>query len=90
MNFNEDQLKEIESMASLFFNPEEIAINLEVDEADFLEMLLTKSGNGYTAYMKGRLKTDTDIRQAILQSALNGSSPAQQMMRDWHNRSKYE
>lgn len=90
MNFTKDQLKEIESMASLFFTPEEIAANLEVDEDDFLEMLLTKNGDGYKRYIKGNLGAEVDLRRAIQKAALHGSTPAQQMMRDWQNRAKYE
>lgn len=90
MNLTTDQLKEIESMASLFFTPEEIAINIEVDPEEFIEMILSKTGDGYKRYIKGCLTTEVDLRRAILQAALHGSTPAQQMMRDWKNRSKYE
>ena len=34
MNFSEDQLKEIEDMAGLFFGAEDIAINLELTEEE--------------------------------------------------------
>ena len=90
MNLTTDQLKEIESMASLFFTPEEIAINIEVDPDEFVEMLVAKTGDGYKRYIKGSLSTEVDLRRAILKAALHGSTPAQQMMRDWQNRSKYE
>lgn len=90
MNLTEDQLKEIESMASLFFSPEEIAQNIEVDPDEFLLLLKSQAGDAFTRYMRGRLSSEVDLRRAIQQAALHGSTPAQQMMRDWHNRSKYE
>lgn len=34
----------------------------------------------YRAYRRGRLRTEAELRSAIRQAALNGSSPAQQMM----------
>lgn len=77
-------------MASLFFSPEEIAVNIEVDPDEFTLMLKTKEGEAYKRYMTGRLNTEIELRKAVQQAALHGSSPAQQMMRDWHNRSKYE
>lgn len=90
MLFSEEQLSEIESMASLFFTPEEIAVNIEVDPDDFLLCIKSQTGPAYTRYMAGRLASEIELRKAIQQSALHGSSPAQQMMRDWHNRSKYD
>ena len=90
MHFTEEQLKEIENMAALFFTPEEIAVNIEVDPEDFLLCILSQTGDGYTHYMAGRLSSEVELRKAVQQAALHGSSPAQQMMRDWHNRSKYE
>ncbi|KAF0198390.1 MAG: hypothetical protein FD166_1443 [Bacteroidetes bacterium] len=90
MNLTEDQLKEIESMAALFFSPEEIAENIEVDPEEFLLLIKSQTGEGYLRYMRGRLGSEVDLRRAIQQAALHGSTPAQQMMRDWHNRSKYD
>lgn len=90
MHFSEEQLKEIESMASLFFTPEEIAVNIEVNPDDFLLCIKSQTGDGYKRYMAGRLSSEVELRKAVQQAALHGSSPAQQMMRDWHNRSKYE
>lgn len=90
MHLTEEQLKEIESMAQLFFTPEEIAVNIEVDPDELLLLIKSQSGPAYKAYMSGRLSSEIELRKAIQLSALHGSSPAQQMMRDWHNRSKYE
>lgn len=81
MLFNEEQLKTIEEMAALFFSPEEIAINLEIDEIDdFITMIEIKSGEGFRAYTRGRLRSEYELRSAIRQAAINGSSPAQNMM----------
>ena len=88
MNLNEEQLHEVESMAELFFSPHEIAANLEVDADDFLAILQTENGPIYQAFTRGQLQTKMKLRDSILQAALNGSSPAQQMMREYENKAK--
>lgn len=84
MNLTEEQLKEVESMAGLFFSPGEIGIVLEMElhEIEDLDDII-KSKNGdpiYMAYHKGRLTTEVELRNATKQAALNGSNPAQTMM----------
>jgi hypothetical protein len=85
MNFSQEQLEEIESMATLFLPPDDIAINIGVDPDEFTELINIKSGPGYQAFFKGWMKTEIELRQSILSSALNGSSPAQQMMLQYRN-----
>jgi len=87
MQFTQEQLHEIEAMAALFLPPEDIAINIGVDPDEFTEIVNLKTGAGYQAYYKGRMKTEVELRQSILQAALNGSSPAQQMMLNYQNKS---
>jgi len=87
-NLNEAQLSTIEMMAELFYSPEEIAINIEVDPDDFTTTLKAKEGDAFKYYMKGWLQGDITLRRAIAKAAENGSSPAQQMMREYqlHNK----
>ena len=81
MHLNGEQLKEIESMASLFFSPTDIALNLEIEDSEeFCALFELREGSAYRAYQRGRLKTEAELRSAIRQAALNGSSPAQQQM----------
>jgi hypothetical protein len=93
MNLNEDQLSEIEEMAGLFFSPEDIAINLELEEEDielFITAVASKNTRNYQAgaYLKGWLSAEITLRKAIQQSALNGSSPSQQMMLNYQKESR--
>lgn len=88
MNLNEGQLKEVEEMGGLFFSPDEIAINLELteDNYEYLKAVLeikNMKNPIVRAYMKGWLTTEIQLRKAIKQSAMNGSSPSQQMMMDY-------
>lgn len=87
MHLTEEHYSEIERMAALFFSPADIAMNLEVDPEEFSILILAGDTLESKAYAKGRLTTDMQLRAAILQSALNGSSPSQQLMKDYQNRS---
>lgn len=77
-------------MAGLFFTPEEIAINIEVDPEDFSCLIKAQSGDAYKQYMAGRFTSDVELRKAVQQAALNGSTPAQQTMIGWLNSSKHK
>ena len=93
MNLNGEQLKEVEEMAGLFFSPEEIAVNLELNE-EWTDCFITAveckktSEPIVAAYIRGRLSTEVELRKAIKQSALNGSSPSQQMMMNYQKESR--
>ena len=83
MLLDEDQLKNVEMMASLFFSPETIADNLELDPDDtdmFLAGIEMKTSDAYRFFSRGRLRSEVEIRTAIKMAALNGSSPAQGLM----------
>lgn len=93
MNLNEDQLSEIEEMAGLFFSPEDIAVNLELDDEDtelFIAAVASRNTRNCqaVAYLKGWLSAEITLRKAIQQSALNGSSPSQQMMLNYQKESR--
>ena len=77
MLFSEEQLNEITEMAALYFGPEQIAINIEVDPDDFTDLITNKIGTGYKAYCTGRLSSEIELRTAIKNAAMNGSTPAQ-------------
>jgi len=83
MYLQEEDFKSIEEMAELFFSPEDIADNLEMNEEDkeqFCSKIELKTGKEYIAFRKGRLITEVELRKAIKMAALNGSSPAQNLM----------
>jgi len=93
MNLSEEQLSIVEEMAGLFFPPELIAINLELTEEEtekFMAVIENKDTRHFraAAYFKGWLEAEITLRKAIKQSALNGSSPSQQMMLNYKRESK--
>lgn len=93
MNLSEEQLSVVEEMAGLFFSPEMIAINLELNEEETENFI---SGIQYkanffpyvAAYFKGWLESEIALRRAVKQSALNGSSPSQQQMINYKREGK--
>ncbi len=88
MNLSEDQINEIEVMAELFYSPEDIAINIEVDSANLRAQFYIADSAASKAYMTGWLKGDITLRKSIAQAAANGSNPAQQMMLDFQRQNK--
>lgn len=78
MNLTQQQLDEIEKMAYRLIPPSMIAINIGVDETDFLAELRTPGTEVRTAFYRGHLRQMVEVREAIIKSAINGSNPAQQ------------
>jgi len=61
---------EVEEFASYFFSQEEVSLitGIQANEKGFKN-----------AYRKGKLKSEAELRKAIIQTAKDGSSPAQTM-----------
>ena len=77
IELTDDLLDQIEEMASLMLNKNDISTMLELDPDEFLEIMEDKSGQAYKRYQTGRMKTITQTRKSIFELAANGSSPAQ-------------
>jgi len=92
MNFTQEQLKELEVLAGLFFSIPEVLTALGIPlhlEGEFSETVrFDHSHPAFAAYQRGRLTAETQLRQAIWQAALNGSNPAQTTMLEFLNNSK--
>jgi hypothetical protein len=92
MNFSEEQLEEVESMAALFMSVQDIMICLELPlyaEDEFTEILEANYNHPlYKAYHTGRLNAEIELRTSIKMAALNGSNPAQNTMLNYNNQSK--
>jgi hypothetical protein len=90
MNLTAGHFDEIEAMGKLFISPEDIAVNLGLSEEEtelFIAAIQIRdpSNSIFQAYFKGRLESEIKLRTAINQAALNGSSPAQQLMTQFRN-----
>lgn len=80
MHLSSEQLDAIEEMAYMLFPPVMIAINIEVDETDFCSDVNIPGKQARTAYYKGLLRHQMEMRASIMKAAKNGSNPAQQQM----------
>lgn len=93
MNLTTEHLDAIEELASLFFSPEDICINLELNEQDseLLKFAIAQKqiqNPGAASYFKGWFTAEITMRKAIKQSALNGSSPSQQIFLNYQRESR--
>ncbi len=77
MNLNKEQLEQLEQMGYTLIPPQLAAINLEVNELEFLTELKTAGSGVRQAYYSGYLRQLVETRQAIVKAAHNGSNPAQ-------------
>lgn len=78
MSLTQQQSDEIEKMAYRLIPPGLIAINIGMDETDFIQELRTPGTEIRTAFYRGHLRQMVEVREAIIKSAVNGSNPAQQ------------
>lgn len=88
----EEELKLVEQLSALFFEPLDIAIILGAEPDGFLldcgmsNTQIKRIKNAYPntsialAIAKGRLKQEMEIRKSIFEMAEQGSSPAQQQV----------
>lgn len=76
--------KEILSVKFLIDNrvrsisPKPFDVNLEVDELEFDECVKTPGTDARKAFYRGFIKQQSELREALIKSAMNGSNPAQQ------------
>lgn len=74
----EDQLKELEDLAAVWFTIEEIATILQVDKLDLsTHIFRTPASEASKAFNRGRLRSEAETRAAVFKAAADGSSPAQ-------------
>jgi len=93
MNLTTEHLDAIEELASLFFSPEDICINLELSDAEseVLKFAIAEKqiqNSGAASYFKGWFTAEIAMRKAIKQSAMNGSSPSQQIFLNYQRESR--
>ncbi len=75
---NDEQLKELEDMASTFMDLSSLEIIMSLPEGFLADAIYKKSPEGISV-LKGRLKTEARIRKCVIDLAIAGSAPAQAM-----------
>jgi hypothetical protein len=80
MHLNPEQLNQVTEMAYRCFTPFLIAINLELDETQFIEQISIEGSEIRKAYYKGLIRQQLELRDALIKAAHNGSNPAQEQL----------
>ena len=76
----EEELQQLEQCGGVGFTYADIATIFGLDPAEVREQFRAKQGAVYDRYHIGRLQAELILRQNILKSANNGSSPSQLYM----------
>lgn len=79
MNLTEEQIKEIEELAGLFLEPDEIAVLTNIDIDVFNQQLERKKGDIYLAYLRGKTISKREIHQNVVKMAKHGSPQAEEL-----------
>ena len=79
MNYDENIIKEVESLAGLFLTPEEISVLLDIDRTEFDRQIRMKSGILYKTYMFGKTQSKKEIHVNVIKMAKHGSPLAEDM-----------
>lgn len=94
MHLTQEQSKSVEQCAYRLIPPSLIAVNIEVDEFDFMTDLRVPGTDVFRSFYRGYVSQLIECREAIIKTAKNGSNPAQmellKMIREMNNLIKYE
>ena len=69
MNLNEEALNNIEELAYRLIPPGMIAINMQLDECDFLDQIRIQGSDVRNAFFKGYVRQTIECREARIKSA---------------------
>lgn len=83
MNFTNEQLKEIQELAALLLEPEEIAVLMNIDVDFFFGQIEMRNGAIYAAYFRGKTETKKAIHENVIKMAKLGSPQAEELTNDF-------
>ena len=89
MKYTVEELQAIEDMAALFFSLKDIATVLVLDIEEFTAEINLEEGLAYSRYKKGWIASEIEVRKSIMESAVNGSSPAQVMILEMNKSNRH-
>lgn len=78
-DLSEEEIQNLEHFASQLFSDDQLAILLEIPEDEFRLAMKTKQKPVFNTVAAARLKTESSIRESIIEMAKRGSTPAQNM-----------
>lgn len=88
MNLNEEQLQEIEELAGLFLEPEEIAVLMDLEINAFLHQIELKKGAVYISYFRGKTQSKKEIHENVVKMAKHGSPQAEELAKHFIDKQK--
>ena len=86
MELSNDQLTQIEEYASLFCSLDEIALLIDVNEAELRREIRKKTSEPARYYFRGKLTTQVKLRRQTKLFAEKGSPQAEQTMKQLYER----
>lgn len=89
LKLSEEQLTALEEMGADFFSPTECAIALQISVERFSAALKDKSNDAHKRYYKGRMTEVARHRRNVKELANMGSSPAQQQVEKFIEKSSF-
>lgn len=81
MIYTDNELQQIENLATLYIKPTEIAVLLGVPEADFKRDIATPEHPARRAYIKGKLGQKLEVHKQMAELARVGSPLALEQSR---------
>ena len=78
MTLSLEELNNIEKYSAQFFSYKEIAILLKLDVDDFIDEVTEAGTDIYNYYQRGKLNSESELREQIIKLAKMGSPAAQQ------------
>lgn len=82
-SLTKEQLDTVREMAARLMHPSLIAIAVDMPEVTFTLSLKDPSTELYKAYYEGFIQSKMNLQEAIIKSALNGSTPSQTEMKKY-------
>ena len=83
MNLTTEQLDKIEEAAALFLTPYDIAILLDINTDDFIQIIHNPDCEPTKRYNKGKTIAKFEIRKNIVENAKKGSTSAQDLIKQY-------
>jgi hypothetical protein len=84
--FTADEIRDLETYASLYLSLDDIAAIFECSKTDLKAALSNTDSPARRAYNKGRALTEVKLRESIVKNAFRGSVPAQNTLLNWIKR----
>lgn len=80
MTLTAEQLLQVQELAGLFMEPDEIAVLLDLDIAGFANEISKRKGEVFLAYFKGKTVSKKELHENVVKLAKRGSPQAEELV----------